>query len=365
MELIYLCFCLALQMVLIANDNPIDALPSKNDKTLLAEIQESNKRCEGKIEIRRALEGKGWGVFALRRYEPNELVIETKPIETSETPTSHTIQVDWNKHVEISLPGRFLNHFCGEPNLYVKLNDGQTSYNFYAKQCIEINEEVNFDYETSEYKMAGTFDCECGSSSCRGKLTGFHYHKAQILESFKNCFLAPYLLQNEEALLAEIQESNKRCKGKIEIRRALQGKGWGVFALQQYEPNELVIETEPIETSQDPTGHTIQVDWNKHVEINLPGRFLNHFCGEPNLYVKLNDTHTSYNFYAKRCIMIDEEVNFDYETSEYKMAGTFDCECGSASCRGKLTGFYYHQDQIKKNFKDCFLAPYLLEKKTL
>jgi len=339
----------------------------KMTKPLLAEIQESNKHCAGKIEIRRALQGKGWGVFALRRYKPNELVIETKSVETSQNPTNHTIQVDWNKHVEINLPGRFLNHFCGKPNLYVQLNATHTSYNFYAKRCIEIDEELNFDYETSEYKMAGTFDCECGSSLCRGKLTGFHYHQDQIREGFKDHFLAPYLLQkfSEKVLLAEIMESNKRCARKIEIRRALQGKGWGVFALRRYEPNELVIETKLLETSQNPTSHTIQVDWNKHVEINLPGRFVNHFCGEPNLYVQLNATHTSYNFYAKRCIEIDEEVNWDYETSEYKMEGIFDCECGSSLCRGKIIGFHYHQDQIRESFKDRFLALYLLQKKTL
>ena len=73
-----------------------DTLPGKDAQGILAEIQESNKRTSGKIEIRRSQE-KGWGVFALRRYEPNELVIETKPVETSENPTSHTIQVDWNK----------------------------------------------------------------------------------------------------------------------------------------------------------------------------------------------------------------------------------------------------------------------------
>jgi len=294
------------------------------------------------------------------------LVIETKALFESQNPTSHTIQVDWNKHVEISLPGRFLNHVCGEPNLYVKLNATSTSYNFYATRCIEIDEEVRFDYETSEYKMAGTFDCECGSSLCRGKLIGFHYHQDQIREVFADHFLAPYLLQkktsekNEISILAEVQETNKHCAGKIEIRRALQGKGWGVFALRRYEPNDLVIETKALFESQNPTSHTIQVDWNKHVEINLPGRFLNHVCGEPNLYVKLNATRTSYNFYATRCIEANEEVRFDYETSEYKMAGTFDCECGSSLCRGKLIGFHYNQDQIRKVFADHFLAPYLL-----
>ena len=150
-----------------------------------------------------------------------------------------------------------------------------------------------------------------------------------------------------------------RYAGKVEIRQA-PGKGWGLFTMKAFKPNDLVIETKALETFQEPTSHTVQIDWNKHVEIDLPARFLNHVCGEPNLYVRLNPTQTSYDFYALRRIDEDEELSFDYETSEYDTAARFDCSCGSSLCRGKLRGFRYSEDQIRSVFSEDHLAPYLL-----
>lgn len=62
--------------------------------------------------------------------------------------------------------------------------------------------------------------------------------------------------------------------------------------------------------------------------------YINHSCS-PNLAF----TEDGQAYYALRDIAAGEELLVDYSTSEDDPDWSFDCGCGAASCRGRVTGF--------------------------
>jgi hypothetical protein len=203
---------------------------------------------------------------------------------------------------------------------------------------------------------------------------------------------------DDNIMTKEIQRANARTTGSIEIRHV--GKiGWGIFALKDFAVGDLVLHPTAIaaipsdddidsndnvndnhEDKEDvaesannttpqplaaPTVHTIQIDWKKHVLVNLPTRFLNHRCGTANVGISNNggsgiNENGVFDFFALIPIKAGDEITFDYETTEFEMLnGGFDCHCVSPICRGKLRGFKSSADAVLKVFDKKHIAPYL------
>jgi hypothetical protein len=73
--------------------------------------------------------------------------------------------------------GKYLNHSCNG-NLYVN-SDESGLYKFIAKNDIDINEELNFEYYYTEYKWEEYCDeknikCICGSKNCKDIIFSFN-----------------------------------------------------------------------------------------------------------------------------------------------------------------------------------------------
>mmetsp|Transcript_27611 Transcript_27611/g.66368 ORF Transcript_27611/g.66368 Transcript_27611/m.66368 type:complete len:266 (-) Transcript_27611:27-824(-) len=160
------------------------------------EIDESNRRTEGLVVLKKTTDGRGWGVFADRSFQHGDIVMESLVLESSDQPTSHTIQTDWNKHVEINLPGRFVNHRCSDANVGIRPNSCG-AYNFIALRQIKQGEEVLWDYAASEYQVKESFTCNCGSPNCRGTMKGYKYHGNLVETCYGKEFIAPYLQQSK------------------------------------------------------------------------------------------------------------------------------------------------------------------------
>lgn len=141
--------------------------------------------------------------------------------------------------------------------------------------------------------------------------------------------------------------------------------GKGVFAGQGFQKGQLVIVASgPLKDTQ--TIFTIQVDWDKHMEVNEPARYLNHSC-EPNLGAKTIAPDCMH-FIALRDIQAGEELTFDYAMTEYKHYPRFDpgdefdqtCLCGSPGCRGRI-GYYSELNYEMKEKYGPYFADYLLK----
>ncbi len=76
------------------------------------------------------------------------------------------------------------------------------------------------------------------------------------------------------------------------------------------------------------------------------GEFMNHCC-DPNA-VFLNDDY----MIAIRAIEPDEEVTYDYACSETATSShmPFNCACGKAACRGKITGYDLIKPDVRMRY---------------
>ena len=154
------------------------------------------QRCSGYIQVRR-VNSQQWGVFAQRNFAKGSTVLSSNLSSQWTTPCSHTIQVGWDRHVLMDLPGRFLNHSC-DPNVRVghELN-ASGSYDFVARRDISDGDELRFDYETSEYEVGGFDECSCGASTCRGLIMGYKHNKDAIDKLYGDG-IAGYLTTEKE-----------------------------------------------------------------------------------------------------------------------------------------------------------------------
>ena len=86
-----------------------------------------------------------------------------------------------------------------------------------------------------------------------------------------------------------------------------------------------------------------------------PADFINHSC-EPNCEMSGNVI-----LVAARDIMVGEEVTYDYATTDGSDYDEFECSCGSASCRGKVSGHDWMLPELQLRYRGTF-SPYLAKR---
>ena len=110
----------------------------------------------------------GTGVRTSHAIELGALVM---PLQGAwvDTPTRFTLQIEEGKHL---LPEgqlwAWVNHSCS-PNLRV---DTQ-KMSFVAVRPIAPEEELTFNYLSTEWTMAEPFECKCQALDCIGWIAGF------------------------------------------------------------------------------------------------------------------------------------------------------------------------------------------------
>jgi hypothetical protein len=83
-----------------------------------------------------------------------------------------------------------------------------------------------------------------------------------------------------------------------------------------------------------------------------PADFVNHSC-EPNCAMKGSTVVV-----ALHAIEVGEAITYDYATSDGSGYDEFECLCGSASCRGKVTGHDWMLPELQLRYRGRF-SPYL------
>ena len=141
------------------------------------------------------------------------------------------------------------------------------------------------------------------------------------------------------------------------------GKGIGVFATRKIEKGEHLFHVDlrnlPTysleELKHHPDGdHADYVGHGKYVINHSPASFLNHSC-EPNCCCKMKSIAVK-DIYAARDIEPGEELTIDYAaTAVDQFAGqgfwVLDCKCGSANCRGKVSGdFFELPEELQRRY---------------
>ena len=133
---------------------------------------------------------KGRGVFASRRFRKGETVVVGRRVDILPERTTHSIQMDFDLHIELDEPALLLNHSCS-PNTGVR-NNQYGAYDFVALVDIPSGSELTWDYETTEYISIAIPECCCGSPECRSKTLGFKFLPVEVRKKYGE-FIADYL----------------------------------------------------------------------------------------------------------------------------------------------------------------------------
>lgn len=110
--------------------------------------------------------------------------------------TQRRLQIDEGLYpltAEEKEPNDCFNHSC-DPNLGFL---GQVG--LVAMSDIEAGEEVTFDYAMSDGEPYDEFDCYCGLSNCRKKITGSDSKLPELWKRY-NGYFSPYLARRIKTL---------------------------------------------------------------------------------------------------------------------------------------------------------------------
>jgi len=149
---------------------------------------------------------------------------------------------------------------------------------------------------------------------------------------------------------------------KCEARQLADGS-CGVFTIEKLTKNELVslwggkiIREDELDSSIPRfTQRVLQLDESLYIltaEEKEPNDCFNHSCN-PNL-----GFFGQIGLVAMRDIEAGNELTFDYAMSDGGPYDEFDCLCGSASCRKKVTGNDWRLPELQEKYHGYF-SPYI------
>ncbi|MBI4137175.1 SET domain-containing protein-lysine N-methyltransferase [Candidatus Roizmanbacteria bacterium] len=139
----------------------------------------------------REIDRKGKGVFAVKKFSREDVVVIGRIAQIVPKRTSHSFQIAYNQHVDLDEPARLINHSC-DPNCGIQQNVFG-GYSFIAMRKIKPGEEITWDYCMSEYISIAVSTCLCRTAACRGTIRGWKYLPLQLKKKYKD-YMAPYLL---------------------------------------------------------------------------------------------------------------------------------------------------------------------------
>lgn len=147
---------------------------------------------------------------------------------------------------------------------------------------------------------------------------------------------------------------------KAEVRPA-GGKGHGVFATAPIARGEtvaafggFVVDRATLDALPERRRvHSIQIDEHLFMASGdepEPSDYVNHSC-DPNTGIDGNIL-----LVARRDIAPDEEITFDYAMSDVDDYDEFECACGVATCRRKVTGNDWMIPELQARYAGHFSA---------
>ncbi|RHW70557.1 SET domain containing protein [Trypanosoma brucei equiperdum] len=200
-------------------------------------------------------------------------------------------------------------------------------------RMLQPGDQLSLNLSTLQYELPAPFECKCGSPKCSNTVRGFRglsdEEKKQLLpftqqpvflEALQNG--CPWSSSNSLAVTRR-----HPTMGEITYAGDFIPKGTQVFDLRG-----VVL---PFATK-----HTIFVGDDEHLFLTDQARCIAHSC-EPNLRVVMDRSTKSGYCLSLRDIKLDEMLTYDYLTTEWELASSFRCICGTANCYGLIRGFRY------------------------
>jgi hypothetical protein len=132
-------------------------------------------------ERRQKLSNEQNALFALRSFQPGDVIANFNAGTISAEPTYLTVQVGINKHITLQPEFlQYINHSC-DPNVFFDTSSMQ----LVALRNISAEEEMTFFYPSTEWEMTQTFNCYCGSPLCIGDIKGAAFLSKEATERYR------------------------------------------------------------------------------------------------------------------------------------------------------------------------------------
>lgn len=132
-------------------------------------------------EMRQKLSNEQNALFALRSFQPGEVIAEFWPGTIAAEPTYLTVQVDVGKHITLQPEFlQYINHSC-DPNVFFDT----TLMKVIALKEIREEEEMTFFYPSTEWQMTQSFNCYCGSANCLGNIKGAAFLPEEVWRQYR------------------------------------------------------------------------------------------------------------------------------------------------------------------------------------
>ena len=149
------------------------------------------------------------------------------------------------------------------------------------------------------------------------------------------------------------EKNDMKSTDKLRIGRTAKGKS--IIAASNFQKGDIILPFKG-DVVQEPGKYTLQIDKDRHLlETSEIFSWLNHSC-DANAYIDFDNLVLK----ALRDIETDEEITFNYMTSEWELSSPFACLCNMPSCLKVIQGFK-HVSQTKMSLKPL-LSPYLINK---
>lgn len=135
----------------------------------------------GFSEVRRNLSNGQNALFALRDFQPGDIISKFYAGGIYTEPTYLTVQTGAGRHITLQPEYlQYINHSC-EPNAFFDT----TAMQLVCIKPIKAEEEFSFFYPSAEWDMAQPFYCYCGSAACLGEIKGALYLTAEQLTKYR------------------------------------------------------------------------------------------------------------------------------------------------------------------------------------
>jgi hypothetical protein len=151
------------------------------------------------------------------------------------------------------------------------------------------------------------------------------------------------------------------------VARRSSSEGFGVFATRPVDSGEvlcvwggeIVPTARMLRLSEGRRRFAVQVEEDLYLVTPLLGTgaadLVNHSC-DPT--AELRGSHT---LVARRGLAAGDEITYDYATSDADPYLGFVCRCGTAVCRGRVTGDDWRDPTLQARYGDAF-SPHLLRR---
>jgi hypothetical protein len=117
---------------------------------------------------------------SLVSFKKGDVITSFSASAVLEKPNHLTVQIDHNKHIELSPDFlQYTNHSCS-PNVFYNT----TTMKLIAIEEIKVGDEICFFYPSTEIDMAQPFICGCGSHCCLKEIKGAMHMDNELLKKY-------------------------------------------------------------------------------------------------------------------------------------------------------------------------------------